>query len=221
MTEKTNPKRTKAILSLLLLIFVAGIYVGIKHGPGSDATRPESSTPSLFDQLASAACYTSLAILGVLALALAIVGGYYGKLKLDTAARIWQAQAERQETLVERQRTQLNDLTPGPDGRELARLYQAPDGRLLLLKPGIATSPVTVVDPDAAVRPDQTSDQLALVAILSQAVQNAGFPRNGGSPSDSLLMAMMLSRQAMDERVPSNVRVLTAEEVKLLEDGRD
>lgn len=220
MIEKTRPRPIKTILTLILLIFVVGIFIGVKYSPASESARSES-TPSLFGQLTSAFCYTSLAILGVLALALIVAGGYYGKLKLDAQARVWKAQAEHRETLVERERTQLHDLTPGPDGRELARLIQAPDGRLVLLKPGIATSPVTIVDPDAAVRPDQTSDQLALMAILGQAIQNAaGFPRSGGS-SDPLLMAMMLSRQAMDERVPSNVRVLSAEEVQLLEDGRE
>jgi hypothetical protein len=221
-TQSTNTHPVKTVLTLTLLIFVVGIFIGVKYGPASESARSES-TPSLLGQLTSAFCYTSLAILGVLALALIVVGGYYGKLKLDARARVWKAQAEHRETLVERERTQLHDLTPGPDGKELARLVQTPDGRLVLLKPGIATSPVTVVDPDAAVRPDQTSDQLALVAILSQAVQNAaGFPRSGGGgSSDPLLMALMLSRQAMDERVPANVRVLSAEEVKLLEDGRD
>jgi len=143
---------------------------------------------------------------------LAVIGGYYGKLKLDAAARIWKAQAAQREMQVERQRTQLGDLT------SVARLVQAPDGRLLLLKPGIATAPVTIVDPDAAVRPDQTSDQLALAAILSQS-QALGSLRAGHTP-DSLLLAM-LSRQSIDERVPANVRVLNAEEVELLGDGRE
>jgi len=210
MIEKTKPKPTKTILTLILLIFTAGIYVGVQYGPGSQTTRPES--PSLLGQLTSAACYTSLAILGVLALALAVIGGYYGKLKLDAAARIWKAQAAQREMQVERQRTQLGDLT------SVARLVQAPDGRLLLLKPGIATAPVTIVDPDAAVRPDQTSDQLALAAILSQS-QALGSLRAGHTP-DSLLLAM-LSRQSIDERVPANVRVLNAEEVELLGDGRE
>jgi len=214
MSQSTNSQSThpKAILTLILLIFTAGIYVGARYSPGH-APQPESSSPSLLGQLASTACYTSLAILGVLTLALAIVGGYYGKLKLDAAARTWKAQAAQQEMHIERQRTQLGDLT------SVARLVQAPDGRLLLLKPGIATSPVTLVDPAAATRPDQASDQLALAAILSQS-QALGSLRGGHTP-DSLLLAAMLSRQPMDERVPANVRVLSAEEVRLLEDGRE
>ena len=188
-------KRVNATLLLLTLAFAAGLLLGSPNAP-----------------VAGLNCLAPLAVLGGLALLTALGGLYYGKQKLDARARVWRARAAQEEALAAHQQARLHDLTPGPDGRELARLVQTPDGRVLLVRPDIATAAVTEVAAESAVRPDRGPDHLQLAAILSAA-------RLGPGPAD-LLLAAGLARPTLEERLPAGVRVLSAEEARLLEDGR-
>ncbi len=224
MAIETHRKRSngsiKLVSFLMLLTFIAGILVSAKLN--QRPARVESR--SLFlDLLSAPGCYVPVTGLTMMALAAAAMGSFYSKQRLDAKARVWQARAGREEALAERQWARSNDLTPGPDGQELARIVRTPDGRLLLVKSGVVTSPVTDLDPDAAVRPDQVSEHLALAAVLGNALgraaHNGGTNRGGGLSPDVLLLGAALGRPAMAGRVPSTVRVLTEDEAQLLEEG--
>jgi hypothetical protein len=208
--------KTKTIVALLALSFLAGVVLN---------SRAQESTPGgwslLLDVLSAPGCYVPLIGLTLIALTLAAIGSYYGKQKLDVTARIWNTRAAREEALTEKHWRQLGDLTPGPNGQELARIIQDADGRLLLLRPGVATAAVTILDPDAAVRPNQTSDQLALAAVLSDALGRAGgIPRSSNS-LETLFLGATRGRSEIAGRVPSSVRVLSDPETLLLDDGRE
>jgi hypothetical protein len=190
---------------------------------------------TLLDVLAAPACAYPAAALAFVGLALAMMGFYYGKQRWDAEARIWRARAAAEETGVARQRVELNDLTPGPDGQELGRIVQVPDGRVMLVNSRLASGPVTLVDPSGAQRPDEIPDNLQLAAIVSSALARAddGTRRNRGSNQALDALAVYVMAQGMgygysgpgglpgiEGRVPSQVRVLDEGEARLLEAGR-
>ncbi|MGD9100764.1 MAG: hypothetical protein PVF45_09820 [Anaerolineae bacterium] len=221
MTVETHRKgnngcTSKIVAVLMLTVFVAGVAVASNRGD-------QENGPTLLDLFSAPGCYVPLIGLTLVVLFPIALGGYYAKQRLDAGVRVWQARAAREEALAEKQRLQTHDLTPGPDGRELARLVHGPDGRVSLVNPRVAAAAVTTLDPDAAVRPDQTSEQLALAAVLGDALGRAargGVGRGGRSP-DALLLGAALGRPAIEARVPPTVRVLSAEESRLLESGRE
>jgi hypothetical protein len=217
--RKRHRRKIERVAVLALVVFVAVLAM---TSSGGDEGAQENG-PALLDLLSAPGCYVPLIGLTLVVLFPIALGGYYAKQRLDAGVRVWQARAAREEALVEKQRLQTHDLTPGPDGRELARLVHSPDGRALLVSPRVAAAAVTSLDPDAAVRPDQTSEQLALAAVLGDALARAarGSAGHGGRTPDALLLGAALGRPAIEARVPPTVRVLSAEESRLLEDGRE
>jgi hypothetical protein len=217
--HKRRRRRIERVAVLALVAFVAILAVTSSGDDGGD----RENRPALLDLLSAPGCYVPLIGLTLATLLPVALGGYYAKQRLDAGVRVWQARAAREEALAEKQRLQTHDLTPGPDGRELARLVPGPDGRALLVSPRVAAAAVTRLDPDAAVRPDQTPEQLALAAVLGDALGRAarGGAGQGGRTPDALLLGAALGRPAIEARVPPTVRVLSAEESRLLEDGRE
>ncbi len=225
MTTRTRNRSGNVILIGLLLI-LAGIIIGawLSSKEQTVAQQPEISAVGV---LSAPGCYIPVGLLSLLTLIAAGVGTYYGKKRLDAQVRIWRARAEAREADVERQRVEMDDLTTGPDGQEVARVVKIGD-RLLLIKSGIATDPVTIVEPKSAAQPNQTPDQLKLAAILSSALKQAGSgllrhrSAGGGNPLDGL--ALMMAARGLgpgwnEGRVPANVRVMTEAEAAMLENG--
>ncbi|HEY68819.1 MAG TPA: hypothetical protein G4N97_11185 [Thermoflexia bacterium] len=241
MTLSSKPhhstaKRTRggiaaALVTALLFVILVAIPSIASH---SEAVRPSQERASLRDVLSAPGCFIPAAAVTFLALTVSLIGLYYAKQRLDAQVRIWRARAAEAETDVEHLRVRLNDLTPGPDGQEVARILQTPDGRLVLVNARIAASPITLLDPEAAARPDQTPDPLQLAAILGNALRGVTWgsgpgggrrPQGSGGPSplDGLALLALTGMRLgfLDQsRVPDRVRVLDDEEVELLEEGR-
>jgi uncharacterized membrane protein YciS (DUF1049 family) len=219
MTERTwgNNFQLLAFLVVFLAGFVSAVTLVGKSGPGA----------SFLDLLAAPGCLIPTVALTLLAVGIAIAGGHYGKQWMDARARVWQARAAREEATTAKQHAQANDLTPGPDGRVLARLVQDQDGNVVLVQPGVATAPVTVIQADAGVRPNETPNAQVMAAILADALAQAaqrgpaGNARAGAWTPDPLLYKALGLLEPMDERVPSSIQILTADEVKRLESGRE
>ena len=219
--QRRHGVSARTVLLLAVLAFLGGAVSTASFGQDTQ----EAGT-SFTNALLPVFCYLPAALLAIVALIAVAAGSYYGKQRWDAKARIWQARAKSEETAVERQRVQLGDLTPGPDGQEVARIVQAEDGRVMLVTSGKTTSPVTLVDADAAVRPDQVPDEHTLMALIADALARAaqsggGAPRAGGEWANlALFKALGMGAQPQD-RLPPTVRVLPIEDVQLLDSGRE
>ncbi|RLC75029.1 MAG: hypothetical protein DRJ03_30930 [Chloroflexi bacterium] len=223
----TTPHRGETSASLVAaLIFAAVVLaVGIAVGFGLSTPADGRASTFLLQALSAPGCYIPLTfVVGVTTIAIGI-GLYYSKQRLDAQARIWQARAAAEETEVARQRVELDDLTPGPDGEDVARMVNI-DGKMVLVNSRLSTSPVTSIEPESAVQPNQVPDQVTMGALLASAVKQMGggrlASRGGGSPLDGMALWMAArGMPAMDQnRVPPNVRVLDADEMGLLEEGK-
>jgi len=218
---------TSATLVGVLLFASMLLIVGVAVGFGLSAPASGRGATFLLNALSAPGCYVPLAFLvGTTTLA-AGVGLYYGKQRLDAQVRVWQAQAAAEEADVERLQAQINDLTPGPDGEEVARMLEI-DGRRVLVNPRLGTSPVTAVELESAVRPNQVPDDVTLGALLASAMKRMGGGRlatgqGRGSPLDG--MALWMAARGMptldQHRIPPTIRVLDAEEIESLEEGKE
>ena len=162
----------------------------------------------------------------LLAASVAAVGGvYYGKQRMDARSRIWRAKAETEEALAARQRARANDMTPGPDG-ELARLVKDEDGKLVLIAPELVSSPVTVVDPESGTHPNHTSEELRAMALVSNALRAGGdgsAPRAVGGEASGLLLlkALGMGGQQLGDKSPPIIEIMSGDDVKVLQAGRE
>jgi hypothetical protein len=230
-THRTRESSFGPTVLTAVLLVLAGVGIGTWYTSRTQAVpAPASQIEAPLVSIFSApGCYIPLGLVAALTMIAVALGLYYGKQRLDAQVRVWRARAAVEETEVERQRVELDNLTPGPDGQEIARVMRIGD-RLVLVKPGVVTSPVTILAPEAAVRPDQTADQLALAAILSSALGRMGgtslVPRGGrgDSPLDGL--ALLMATRGLgpgwgERRIPDSIRVMTEEEAAQLESGEE
>lgn len=223
MTTMRHSETSAALFAALLFATVI-LTVGVAVGFGLSTPAQGRASTFLLQALNAPGCYVPLTFLVAMTTIAVGVGLYYGKQRLDAQARIWQARAEAEETEVARQRVELDDLTPGPDG-EVARVIEI-KGQRVLVNPRLGTSPVTAVEPASAVQPNQVPDQVTLGALLASAMKGMGggrpASRGGNSPLDGMALWMAArGMPALDQnRVPPNVRVLDAGEVELLEESK-
>jgi hypothetical protein len=232
----TAPQRKRHIgrtLAWLLVVLLAGLALGTYLSRGVD--KPVSPEPapmrglSWVEILNAPACAIPVIAITLTALGFTVIRGYYGIQRLEAQRRLQAAEAaEREEEVRQsavqtvRRQLELNDLTVNlATGEEVARLMEGPDGQLLLVRPGLATKPVSRFDPDE-VRED--SDQVRVAAMLANASRygRGGRPVTGGDQSNLSLklaaLAMLNQGGAVDQRLPGRVRVLSDEEVRMLED---
>lgn len=232
----TPPQRKRHIGrtgAWLLVVLLAGLVLGSYLARDTDDPAPAepASTRGLswVEILNAPACAIPVIAITLTALGFTAVQGYYGVQRLEAQRRIQAAEAaEREEDVRQsavrtaRRQLELNDLTVNlATGEEVARLMEGPDGQWLLVRPGLATKPVSRIDPDE-IRED--SDQVRVAAMLANAARygQGGRPVTGGGQSNLSLelaaLAMLNQGGAVDQRLPGRVRVLSDEEVRMLED---
>jgi hypothetical protein len=219
MTDQTQSSSGLQIFMLVTFgAFAAGFILA-----ASLFGKSYGSQTSLVDLLAAPGCLIPTVLLALLALGIALASGHYGKQWMDARVRVWQARASREEASTARRHAQANDLTPGPDGRELARLVQDQAGNVVLVQPGAATAPVTVVDAESGVRPNETPTPHVMAALLANAfaqMAQRGTRASGQAPDPMLYRALgLLGAPSVNDLVPMDVQIVGAEEVKRLEQG--
>ncbi len=218
------------------VLIIAGIALGITIANRAQAPRQTEPEPSLAEKvtirefLRAPACAVPAISIALLTLGFTVIQGYYGVQRLETQRRIQAAAAAEREEEVRlramqtaRQRLELNDLTVNlATGEEVARLIEGPNGELLLVRPGLATKPVSRLNPDE-VRED--SDQVRVAAMLANAARYSrgkGYPGRQQSSDLSLELAAlaMLNGGAPERRLPGKIRVLKDDELRMLEAKR-
>lgn len=235
---ETQPRRHRLVMGrtvvwlsgLVLLGIVVGWYLSTRARPPLPTQAPAPLTWSVV--LKTPACAFPAIAITLVALGFTAVRGYYGIQRLEARRRIWRAEAaEREEDVRQRAvqtaryQLELNDLTVNlATGEEVARLMEGPAGQLLLVRPGLATRPVSRLDPDEV---GEDSDQMRVAALLANATRYgqgggpAGQRQGHGSGSLSLelaALAMLNGGGAVEKRLPGQVRILNEEELRMLED---
>jgi hypothetical protein len=221
----------------IVVLIIAGIAVGITiasraQAPGQTEPKPlPTEKVTLRDLLRAPACAVPAISIALITLGFTVIQGYYGVQHLETQRRIQAAEAAEREEEVRlramqtaRRRLELNDLTVNlATGEEVARLMEGPDGELLLVRPGLATKPVSRLNPDE-VRED--SDQVRVAAMLANAARYSrgkGYPsrQQGGDLSlEMAALAMLNGGGAPERRLPGKIRVLQEDELRMLEAKR-
>jgi hypothetical protein len=231
--RKQNWGRTVIWIVVLIIIGIAlGITIASRAQEAPERKEPEdllAEKVTVLDMLRAPACAVPVIALTLLVLGVAAAQGYYSVQRLEAQRRIQKAEAaEREEEVrlravqTQRRLRELNDLTVNlGTGEEVARLMEGPDGELLLVRPGLATKPVSRIDPDE-VRED--SDQVRVAAMLANATRHAGAgggSKNGGQSALSLEMAALAMLQGngnTQNRLPGKVRILSPDEMQMLEE---
>ena len=226
----------RTVIWIVVLIMI-GIALGITIASRAQAPGQRKPEPLLaekvtvLDMLRVPACAVPVIIIALTILGFTIIQGYYSVQRLEAQRRIQKAEAAEREEEVRlramqtaRRRLELNDLTVNlTTGEEVARLMEGPDGELLLVRPGLATKPISRLDPDE-VRED--SDQVRVAAMLANAARYGKGGYAGGRQSDSNLslelaaLAMLNGSGAPERRLPGRIRVLQDDEIRMLEDKR-
>lgn len=231
--RKRNWGRTVTWAVVLVLAGIAlGSYFTAQAQPPQRITAAPAGTDSMpwKGLLQAPACAVPVIALTLITLGFTAVQGYYSVQRLEAQRRIQAAEAaEREEEVrlqalrTQRRQAELNDLTVNlATGEEVARLMQGPQGEWLLVRPGLATKPVSRLDPDE-VRED--TDQVRVAAMVANAARYRGGrnPTRGNS-SLSLEMAaltMLNGGGNVDRRLPSSIHVLNEDEVQILKDNRN
>ena len=231
--KKYNRGRTMTwIVVLVLAGVVLGTYLTRRAQSSAESTSTSTSTsgPAWSEILAAPACVLPVIVLTLIVLIFAAVQGYYGVQRLEAQRRLQAAEAAEREEVVrmravqtQRRLRELNDLTVNlATGEEVARLMEGPDGQLLLVRPGLATKPVSRLDPDEV---REESDQVRVAAMLANAARYGGRGHSGGQKSQlSLEMAalsMLNGGGSPDRRLPGSIQILTDDEGQMLGDKRN
>lgn len=233
--KKYNRGRTITwIIVLVLAGVVLGTYLTRRAQSSAESTSTSTSTsgPAWSEILAAPACALPVIVLTLIVLIFAAVQGYYGVQRLEAQRRLQAAEAAEREEVVrmravqtQRHLRELNDLTINlATGEEVARLVKSPDGEWLLVRPGLATKPVSRIDPDE-VRED--SDQVRVAAMLSNAARygRSGHAASGSGQSNLNLelaaLAMLNGGGSPDRRLPGSIQILTDDEGQMLGDKRN
>jgi len=231
--KKYNRGRTMTwIVVLVLAGVVLGAYLTLRAQSPAKTTSTGTSTsgPELSEIMQAPACAVPVIVLTLIALGFTLVQGYYSVQRLEAQRRIQAAEAaEREEDVrlrtvqTQRRLQELNDLTVNlTTGEEVARLMKGLDGELLLVRPGLATKPISRIDPDEAC---EDSDQVRVAAMLANAVRYGGGGHSGGQKSQlSLEMAalsMLNGGGSPDRRLPGSIQILTDDEGQMLGDKRN
>ena len=222
----------------IVLFIVAGVTLGIlftsnrRRSNRSEPVPVMAERPSWQEILRAPICAVPVIAITLAGLGFTVVQGYYSVQHLEAQRRIQAAEAAEREEAVRLQTVQtkrrlreLNDLTVNlTTGEEVARLMPGPDGERFLVRPGLATKPVSRIDPDE-VRTE--SDQVRAAAMLANAVRygsgRVNRPAGGGQSSFSLEMAalaMLNGGGGVERRLPSSIHILKEDEVQMLEDKR-
>jgi hypothetical protein len=214
------------VVAFLGVVLLPALLPG-QRGPSP--SEPAAQT-ALLEFLRAPACLVPVLVVSLSILGFITVYGYYGIQRLEAQRRIWLAEAADHEEQVRqmavqtaRRRQELNDLTVNlATGEEVARLLQGPEGELLLVRPGLATKPVSRLDPDAVT---EESEQVRVAAMLANATRygqgQAASGKGGGNLSLELAaLAMLNPGGTADQRLPGRVRILDDEELRMLEEDR-
>ena len=218
------------LVGLVLIGVILGGYLATRHH--QPPLEPARVAPTWQNVLNAPTCAFPVIAITLAALGFTAVRGYYGLQRLEARRRIWHAEAAEREEAVRqsavrtaRRQLELNDLTVNlATGEEVARLMEGPDGKLLLVRPGLATKPVSRLDPDE-VRED--SDQVRVAAMLANATRYgqgggpSGQRRGAGAGPLSLelaALAMLNGGGSVEQCLPGQVRILNEEELRMLED---
>ena len=233
--RKQNWGRTVIWIVVLIIIGIAlGITIASRAQEAPERKEPEdllAEKVTVLDMLRAPACAVPVIALTLLVLGVAAAQGYYSVQRLEAQRRIQKAEAaEREEEVrlravqTQRRLRELNDLTVNlGTGEEVARLMQGPDGELLLVRPGLATKPVSRIDPDEV---HEDSDQVRVGAMLTNAARyGRGGRATSGSGQGNLnlelaALAMLNDGESPDRRLPSRIQILNDDEVRMLEDKR-
>lgn len=236
MTTDRQPKKYNRgrTMTWIVVLVLAGIVLGayLTQSP-ADTTSTSTSTsgPAWSEILPAPACAVPVIAITLVVLGFATVQGYYGVQRLEAQRRLQVAEAAEREEVVrmravqtQRRLRELNDLTVNlATGEEVARLVKSPDGEWLLVRPGLATKPVSRLDPDE-VRED--SDQVRVAAMLANAARYSrgrGYPgrqQSGNLSLEMAALAMLNGGGAPDQRLPGKIRVLEDDELRMLEEKR-
>jgi hypothetical protein len=228
-------QRGRTVIWIVLLVMVGaalGAYFTLRaQTPQPAVPAPAvAASPDLIEILQAPTCAVPVIAITLISLGFAVVRGYYGVQRLEAQRRIQKAEAaEREEEVrlravqTQRRLRELNDLTVNlATGEEVARLMEGPDGQLLLVRPGLATKPVSRLDPDEV---REESDQVRVAAMLANAARYGGRGHSGGQKSQlSLEMAalsMLNGGGSPDRRLPGSIQILTDDEGQMLGDKRN
>jgi hypothetical protein len=171
-------------------------------------------------------------VISLIAVIFAGIHSYYTVQRLEATRRIQAAEASEREEAVQtrrietqRRRLELNDLTVNlATGEEVARLMEGPNGEPVLVRPSLATKPVSRLDPDE-VRED--SDPVRVAAMLANAARYRQGSGYGGAQSGSNLslemaaLAMLNGGGSPERRLPGKIRILQEDELQMIEDKRN
>jgi hypothetical protein len=235
MTEKRQRKYDLGrTATWIVILIITGIVLGIYLANRGQASGQAEPRPSRVESIAwkeilhAPVCAVPVIAITSIVLGFTIVQGYYSVQRLEAQRRIQAAEAAereedvRQHTVQTKRRLQeLNDLTVNlTTGEEVARLMEGPDGELLLVRPGLATKPVSRIDPDAV---REESEQVRVAAMLANAARYGSRGYSGGQQSSSLslemaALAMLQGGSASEQRLPGKVRILQEDEIRMLED---
>jgi hypothetical protein len=235
-TIESAKKKLGGTITWVFVLILIGIALGLYlTGRGDRSPQPSRITLShisVAEILRAPTCAVPIVVISMIAVVFASIHSYYKIQQLEAERRIQAAEAAEREEMVQarhietqRRRLELNDLTINlVTGEEIARLMEGPNGEPVLVRPGLATKPVSRLDPDEV---QEEPAQVRVAAMLANAARYSRGPGYGGAPGGSNLslemaaLAMLNGGGSPERRLPGKIRILQEDELQMLEDKRN